>query len=193
VLLVRHGETEWSRSRQHTGRTDLPLTGEGRRRAEALRRPLRAAGPFALVLTSPLLRARATANLAGFAAEAQARDDLREWDYGAYEGRTTAAIREERPDWDLWRDGCPDGEQPADVAARVDRVVAELRALDGGRALVFGHSHCLRVLAARWLEQPGAFGRHLPLATAAVSALGYERESPALITWNGREPPVPER
>jgi broad specificity phosphatase PhoE len=181
VVLVRHGETEWSRSGRHTGRTDVPLTDAGRRAAAALARRL-AGREFALVLTSPLARAWDTAREAGFGERAEPRDDLMEWDYGEYEGRTTSEIRAERPQWSLWRDGCPGGEATADVAARADRVVAELRALDGD-ALVFAHGHLLRVLTARWLELPPEEGARFRLATAGTGELGWERQVTALVAW----------
>ena len=183
VLLVRHGQTEWSLSGQHTGSTDIPLTDEGRRQGEAL--GMRLAGrEFELVLSSPLGRALETCRLSGLADVAQVRDDLLEWDYGAYEGRTTADIRSDRPGWLLWRDGCPDGETAAQAGARVDRVIADLRDLDGDAA-VFAHGHILRVLAARWLELPPEEGGRFGLSTATVSVLGWEREVPVMWLWNG--------
>jgi len=182
VVLVRHGETEWTRTRQHTGRTDLPLTEEGREQARLVGEALRGR-TFGLVLTSPLRRAHETAELAGFGAAAQVREDLGEWDYGEYEGRTTKEIRSERPDWSLWRDGAPGGESPADVGRRADRVVEEIRAA-GVDTLVFGHGHQLRVLAARWLGLQPAEGRLFALDTGTVSALGYERETPVIRRWN---------
>src|SRR5438270_9098291 len=169
VYLVRHGETEWSRSGRHTGRTDVPLTAAGERVGAALAARL-AGVAFAHVFTSPLQRARRTAELAGFAAAAD--PDLMEWDYGDYEGLTTAELRVRRPGWDLFSDGCPGGESPDDVGRRADRVVARLRAL-AGNVLVFSHGHLLRVLAARWVRQPVGFARHLLLDTAAVGALGF--------------------
>ena len=181
LFAVRHGETEWSLSGQHTGRTDVPLTAAGRERAKQVGDML-VGHTFALVLTSPFSRARDTAALAGFP-EAVVDDDLREWDYGSYEGRKTLDIREERPGWFLWDDGVPDGEAIEDVAARADRVIARVREVDGD-VLVFAHGHILRVLAARWLEQPPGFGRHLILSPATLSILAHERESPALETWN---------
>jgi probable phosphoglycerate mutase len=182
VVLVRHGETEWTRTRQHTGRTDLPLTEEGREQARLVGEALRGR-TFGRVLTSPLRRAHETAKLAGFGAAAQAREDLGEWDYGEYEGRTTKEIRSERPDWSLWRDGAPGGESPADVGRRADRVVEEIRAA-GVDTLVFGHGHQLRVLAARWLGLEPAEGRLFALDTGTLSALGYERETPVIRRWN---------
>jgi broad specificity phosphatase PhoE len=182
VLLIRHGETEWSRSGRHTGRTDVPLTDLGRQQAELLGRRLRGRS-FALVLTSPLGRARETCRLAGLGEGALLRDELREWDYGDYEGITTPEIRSGRPGWFLWRDGCPGGETAAEVGTRADRVVAELRAA-GGDCAVFAHGHVLRVLAARWLGLPPEEGRLLGLSTATLSILGYERDTPVLWLWN---------
>jgi broad specificity phosphatase PhoE len=182
VVLVRHGETEWTRTRQHTGRTDLPLTQEGEAQARLVGEALRGRA-FPLVLTSPLRRAWETCELAGFGAVADARDDLAEWDYGEYEGRKTADIRAERSDWSLWRDGVPGGESPADVGRRADRVIAEIRAA-GVDTLVFGHGHQLRVLAARWLGLEPSDGRLFVLDTATVSILGYERENAAMLRWN---------
>jgi broad specificity phosphatase PhoE len=182
VVLVRHGETEWSRTGKHTGKTDIPLTDNGRRDAEVLR-SLLAGRRFARVLTSPLSRAAETCRLAGLGDPAEKREELLEWDYGDYEGRTTPEIREQRPDWSLWRDGCPGGERPGDVAARVDRLIAELRELDGDAAL-FAHGHVLRVLAARWIELGPEWGARLVLSTATLSALGWERETAAVTLWN---------
>jgi broad specificity phosphatase PhoE len=186
VLLVRHGQTEWSRDHRHTGRTDVPLTPDGQRQAEGLGRVL-AGRAFARVLTSPLSRAAETCRLAGFGDRAEARDELVEWDYGEYEGLTTASIREQRPDWSLWRDGCPGGESAGDVGARVDRVVAELRALDRD-AILFAHGHLLRVLTARWLALGPDSGALFALDTAALSALGWEREQPVIGLWNSEAP-----
>jgi probable phosphoglycerate mutase len=182
VVLVRHGETEWSRGGQHTGRTDIPLTEDGRRQSEHLGARL-GQRRFVLVLTSPLERAADTCRLAGLGAEAEVRDDLMEWDYGRYEGRTTSQIHTEAPGWDLWRDGCPGGESPADVSMRAERVIAELQPLTADAA-VFSHGHLLRVLAARWLGMPPEAGRSFSLATATVSILGYERETPVISLWN---------
>jgi probable phosphoglycerate mutase len=182
VWLIRHAETAWSRERKHTGRTDVPMTGEGRRTAEALRDGL-AGRSFTLVLSSPLSRAWETARLAGLGDAAQPRDELLEWDYGDYEGRTTKEIRAARPDWYLWRDGCPGGEAPADVQARVDRLLGDVLAADGDVALV-AHGHILRAVAARWLEAPVAHGGRLALDTGALSVLGFEREVRVLRRWN---------
>jgi probable phosphoglycerate mutase len=182
VVVVRHGETEWSRTGRHTGRTDVPLTECGRQQAQAVGAALRAR-TFSLVLTSPLERAAETCRLAGYGDVAELRDELVEWDYGAYEGRTTLDIRRERPGWTLWRDAVPSGESAADVGARVDRVIAALMALEGDAA-VFAHGHVLRVLAARWLGLEPAAGGLFALDTATISILGYERERPVLRSWN---------
>ena len=181
-MLVRHGETEWTRAGKHTGRTDIPLTERGREEARALEIELRGRR-FALVLTSPLARASETCRLAGLAETAALRDELMEWDYGAYEGRTTIEIRKERPGWTLWRDGVPDGETAAQVGGRADRVIRELRSA-GGDAAVFAHGHLLRVLAARWLGLEPAAGRLFALDPATVSILGHERETPVIRMWN---------
>jgi probable phosphoglycerate mutase len=182
VVLVRHGETEWSRDGKHTGRTDVPLTERGREQAEALGATLEGRR-FELVLTSPLQRASETCRLAGYGEVAQPREELREWDYGAYEGRKTVEIREEHPGWTLWRDGVPGGETAAQVGARVDGVIAELRSLAGDAAL-FAHGHVLRVLAARWLGLESAAGGLFALDTATISVLGYERETAVIRVWN---------
>ena len=186
IVLVRHGETEWSRASRHTGRTDVPLTDAGRREAEAVGGWL-AERSFARVLASPLVRARETCRLAGLEDRAQLRDELMEWDYGDYEGLTTPAIREDRPGWYLWRDGCPGGESPADVAVRVDRMLADLDGTEGDVAL-FAHGHVLRVLAAGWVGLGPDAGGLLALATATVSLLGFERESAVIRTWNASGP-----
>ena len=185
VVLVRHGATEWSRDGRHTGKTDIPLTEEGRRQARALGSRL-SAWPFALVLTSPLQRALDTCRLAGYEKQAQIRPELMEWDYGGYEGLTSKQIAEVNPDWSLWRDGGPGGEKAADVGRRVDRVIAQVRGVDGD-GLIFAHGHVLRVLAARWLGEPPEGGRHYALQTAALSILGYEHHDPVIQRWN--EPP----
>ena len=184
VVLVRHGETEWSEALRHTGRTDLPLTEAGEREARAVGAALRGR-TFALVLSSPLRRALETARLAGL--EPQVRDELAEWDYGDYEGKTTVEIRETVPDWTIWGYGAPGGESPAEVAARVDRVLAEVLATDGD-VLVFAHGHLLRVLCARWLELDPQDGRLFALDPATLSALGFEREQRVIRMWNA---PVP--
>ena len=184
VYLARHGETAWSLSGQHTGRTDLPLTERGERNARALGERLRGM-TFAKVLTSPLQRAVRTCDLAGFGAVAKIDPDLVEWDYGQYEGRRTAEIHAERPDWQLFRDGCPGGESPERIGARADRVVERVRDVKGD-VLVFSSGHFLRVFAARWLGLDASAGRYLLLSTASLSALGYEHNltEPAIRLWN---------
>ena len=182
IVVVRHGETEWSRSGRHTGRTDLPLTERGRQRARALAGEL-AGRRFALVLSSPLRRARETCELAGLGSVAELCDDLHEWDYGEYEGLTTSEIRERDPDWVLWRDGCPGGETPDQVGARADRVLARLRSA-GGDAIAFAHGHILRVVAARWIAMDPAAGARLALNAGALSTLGHERETEVIARWN---------
>ncbi len=184
LVLVRHGETEWSRDGRHTGRTDLPLTDEGLREAEQVV-PLLHGFTFERVLSSPLSRALETCRLAGLADGVEVRDELLEWDYGEYEGLTTAEIHQARPEWVLWRDGCPAGEQPVDVGARADRVLAELAAQEADVA-IFGHGHMLRVLTARWLELPPAEGARFVLSTATLSVLGWEHDWHAIRTWNAR-------
>jgi probable phosphoglycerate mutase len=184
---VRHGETEWSLSGQHTSSTDLPLTPLGGERAAALG-PALAGRSFAVVLCSPLRRAVETCAIAGFGDVAQPCEDLREWNYGAYEGLTTPQIRSQRPDWTLWRDGCPGGESPAEVAARADRVLARIAAAGtgsgSGDALLFAHGHILRVLAARWIGLDAAGGALLALGAGAIGTLGHERETRVLERWN---------
>jgi broad specificity phosphatase PhoE len=182
VVLVRHAETEWSRDGRHTGRSDIPLTDRGREVARALAGRV-GAWRFQLVLVSPSQRARETCALCGMDAEAQVRPDLLEWDYGDYEGLTSAQIYAERPDWVLWRDGCPGGESLADVGARADRVLAEVRAVEGDVA-VFSHGHLLRVLCARWIDLPPAGGGRLGLSTGAICVLGSEHRTPVIVRWN---------
>jgi broad specificity phosphatase PhoE len=182
VLLIRHGETEWSRSGQHTSRTDLPLLDEGRPGAEALGRRL-AGRSFALVLTSPLERARETARIVGLGDAAEVTGDLRELGYGSYEGLTTAEIRAGRPGWDLWRDGAPGGEPLAAASDRADRVIARVEAA-GGDVVLFSHGHILRILGARWLGLPPETAAGLALSTAALCDLGYERERRVVWLWN---------
>jgi probable phosphoglycerate mutase len=181
LTIIRHGATEWSASGRHTGRTDIPLDDDGRRAAAALA-PVLAGRSFAVVLTSPLSRARETAALAGFP-DAIVDADLLEWDYGDYEGRTTVDIRRERSDWLLWTDGVPGGEAIEAVGARADRVIVRVRAVSGD-ALVFAHGHVLRVLAARWIEFPPIGGMRLALDPARPSVLGYEREVAVIQEWN---------
>jgi len=184
ITLARHGETAWTLTRQHTGRTDLPLTERGEEEARRLGARLRGR-TFAMVLTSPLRRAAETCALAGLGARAESDSDLVEWDYGKYEGRTTAEIQAERPGWELFRDGCPGGESAAQVGERADRVVARLRANDGDVA-VFSSAHFLRVLTARWLGLEPSAGRFFLLGTASLSALSYEhdRAYPVVTLWN---------
>ena len=182
LTLVRHADTEWTATGQHTGRTDIPLTDHGRAVARALAPALRDR-EFALVLVSPLSRARETCELAGLGDGAVPTPDLLEWDYGDYEGLTTPQIRAQRPDWNLWRDGCPGGESPQEVGARVDRVIA--RALEApGDVALFAHGHVLRVLAARWIELPPGEGARLALSTGSLSLLGHERETRVVSEWN---------
>jgi broad specificity phosphatase PhoE len=184
--LVRHGGTEWSATGQHTGRTDIPLTPEGEMEAGRLRPRLHALN-FTRVYTSPLQRARRTCELVGFGDLAVVDPDLTEWDYGAYEGRRTVDIREECPDWDLFRDGCPNGENAAQVGARVDRVIDRLRR-DGTNTLLMAHAHVLRVLAARWIGLAPEGGRLLVLGTVSLSALSYDHglDEPVVRLWNDR-------
>jgi probable phosphoglycerate mutase len=182
IVLVRHGETEWSLSGRHTSRTDLPLLPVGRERAAALG-PLLDGWEFALVLRSPLRRARETCELAGFGDRAEVCEDLREWDYGEYEGLTTPEIREQRVDWNLWRDGCPGGEHPAEIGARADRVIERMHGA-GGDVLAFAHGHIFRVLTARWLRMEVAAGARFALRAGAICALGFERETEVIQLWN---------
>ena len=181
LWLVRHGETEWSRDGKHTSTTDLPLTEHGIEVARALA-PRLAGIDFAHVLTSPRQRARATAELVGFA-DATLDDDLVEWAYGDYEGVTTNEIRQTVPGWTVWSHPVPGGETPEEVTERLDRVIAKVRE-SSGRTLVFAHGHSLRALTARWLEQPITDGRYYRLDTSTLSVLGYERETPVLLRWN---------
>ena len=184
IYLARHGETAWSITGQHTGVTDLPLTERGERNAARLGERL-AGLVFTKVLTSPLQRAVRTCELAGLGAVADVDRDLVEWDYGDYEGIRTVEIRVKRPDWDLFRDGCPNGESPEQIGARADRVVHRVRAIKGN-VLIFSSGHFLRVLAARWLALKTAAGRFFMLNTASLSALSYEHEisHPAIQFWN---------
>lgn len=187
IYLIRHGETAWSLTGQHTGRTDVPLTENGERQALNLRGRLQGSA-FTHVLTSPLQRANRTCELAGFGATAQSIPDLMEWDYGDYEGKTTVTIREQQPGWNVFQQGCPHGESVEQVADRADRVVARLRQLDGVVA-VFSHGHFLRALAVRWVGLPLLAARHFTLDTASISILGYENHSPdnpVISVWNSR-------
>ena len=185
VYLARHGETAWSLTGQHTGLTDLPLTERGERNAQRLGERLKGL-TFGKVFTSPLRRASRTCELAGFGAVAEVDRDLVEWDYGQYEGRTGAEIRKERPDWQLFRDGCPGGESPKQVATRADRVVARARGVRGD-VLIFTSGHFMRVLASRWLGlEPSQNSRYFMLNTASLSAVGYEHDlsRPVIRLWN---------
>ncbi|HYA68955.1 MAG TPA: histidine phosphatase family protein [Acidimicrobiales bacterium] len=184
LILVRHGQTTWSRAGRHTGRTDLDLEEAGRRQADLLGRRL-AGHEFSTVLVSPLRRAEQTCALAGFGARSVVCEDLREWDYGAYEGRTTEEIRSERPGWSIWRDGVADGETLAEVATRAARLVAAVRSpSSAGDTLAFGHAHILRVVGMCWTGLDPAQGAHFVLEAASISVLGYERDTPAVIRWN---------
>jgi broad specificity phosphatase PhoE len=185
LYLVRHGETEWSRARRHTGRTDLPLSPVGEAEAKALGRHLDGLA-VDRVLSSPMARATATARLAGFGDRVEVTDALLELDYGEYEGRTTPEIRADRPDWDLFRDGCPGGETVEDAAGRARPLLAELTAA-GGRTLLFSHGHQLRVLTACYLGLPPEAARHLFLGTASLSVLAVEHRWPAILLWNEQE------
>ena len=182
IWLIRHGETEWSLSGQHTGRTDLPLTAAGERHAADIGRYL-AGRSFALVLTSPLQRARETCKLAGYGDVAQLEPDLQEWDYGAYEGRTSAQIQESVPDWTIWTSPVPQGETIQQVAARATRVI-ERASKAGGDVALFAHGHLLRILTACWLGLPPDDGKLFALGTASISVLGYERETRVIARWN---------
>jgi probable phosphoglycerate mutase len=193
VFAIRHGETAWSLTGQHTGTTDISLTDNGRRLAERIRSVLRK-NAFGLVLCSPMQRARETCALAGLGDKAVIDSDLAEWNYGKYEGLTPKQIHEVTPDWLIFRDGCPGGETPDQVGARVDRVIARSRAVNGDVAL-FGHGHVLRVLVARWIGLPAGGGQHFLLGTGTLCVLGYYRDIPAVRVWNrslrpeGRERP----
>jgi broad specificity phosphatase PhoE len=182
IWLARHGETEWSRSGRHTGRTDIPLTETGRKQAAALGERLRG-HPFALVLTSPRSRAADTARLAGFGDVMVVDEDLSEWDYGDFEGRKTDEIREQHPDWTIWRGPWPGGESIDQVAARADRILQRAGTIDGD-VLIFSHGHLLRVLAARWLGREPEAGGMFALSTATISLLGWEREAAVIERWN---------
>lgn len=183
VYAIRHGETAWSLSGQHTGTTDIPLTDNGRKLAEKLR-PVLAKQTFALVLVSPMQRARDTCAIAGLSAAAVVDDDLREWNYGDYEGITSKVIHETNPGWQVFRDGAPGGESPDQVAARADRVIARARAVEGDVAL-FAHGHILRVVAARWIGLPAQGGENFLLGTGTLCVLGNYRGTPAIDVWNG--------
>ncbi len=183
IVLLRHGQTEWSAAGRHTSYTDVALTPDGERQAEALQKAI-AGRHFAAVVSSPRRRARDTAALAGLAIT-QIDDDLAEWNYGEYEGRTTDEIHRDRPEWSLWRDGCPGGESPEQVGARLDRVLARAtEALAGGDVALVGHGHCLRVAGARWVGLPVSAGGLLALSTGTVCVLGYEHRHPVVQSWN---------
>jgi len=182
LWLFRHGETAWSLSGAHTGKTDLPLTDAGRARATVMGQYLKGR-PFALVLTSPLARARETCRLAGYGDVAQIEPNLLEWNYGDYEGRTTTEIRKQRPDWSLWADGVPNGETVAQVGERAGAVI-ERAAKASGDVALFAHGHILRILTARWLGLEPAAGRLFALGTGSLSILGYERETRVIMLWN---------
>lgn len=184
LVAVRHGETAWSRSGQHTGRTDLPLLDEGRSMATRLREPL-SAWTFSAVWTSPLSRARETCALAGYGGVAEPREELLEWNYGAFEGKTKEEIRATHPHWLIWNEGAPGGESASDVGLRADRIVTSARA-QTGPVLVFAHGHLLRVLGARWLGLPPTDGRLFTLGTAALSVLGFDSDGdqPVIHRWN---------
>jgi probable phosphoglycerate mutase len=182
VFLIRHGETEWSLSGQHTGSTDIPLTVNGEAAARLLA-PVLADRDFSLVLCSPLQRARRTCELAGLGGQASIDPDLAEWNYGSYEGLTPAAIREQHPDWLVFRDGCPAGESPAEVGERVDRVISRVRQ-NGGRVALFAHGHVFRVFVARWIELSPSHGAHFLLDTSTLTILSYYRGIPAVKCWN---------
>jgi broad specificity phosphatase PhoE len=187
LWLVRHGETEWSLSGQHTSRTDLPLTEEGELQAVAIGKLL-VGRQFDAVLSSPLQRAVNTAKLAGFGDRVQTTDALVEVDYGEYEGLTTKEIWERAPGWELFRDGSPGGETPEQVAERIDALLAHVDSL-GTSVLLFGHGHCMRAIGARFLRMPVTFGAHLRLDPSSVSILSHERDGPAIVVWNRRVPP----
>jgi broad specificity phosphatase PhoE len=183
IWLIRHGETEWSKSGQHTGTTDIALTEAGREQASALE-PLLAKEHFDLVLTSPLSRAQETCKLAGLGDKASIEPDLHEWNYGIYEGRKTADIRKETPDWSVWTSPMPEGEVAADVGSRAQRLIDKLLATDATQIALFSHAHFLRTFAAQWATGSPALGEHLALDTASVSVLGFERDARVIRKWN---------
>ena len=182
IYLIRHGETEWTLSGKHTGRTDIPLTQNGQDQSLKIGTYLKGMG-FQKVLTSPLIRAKETCRLAGLFTHALVDEDLREWNYGDYEGITSAEIRKKDPHWTIFTAGAPGGESVADMGARANRILGTIRSIPGDVA-VFSHGHFLRALAARWLDMPVAFGQQLVLSPASLSILGFEKEKPAIITWN---------
>jgi broad specificity phosphatase PhoE len=183
IYLIRHGETEWARDGRHTGRTDIPLTDTGREQAGFLL-PIFDDVKFSRIFSSPLQRALETAKLAGVGSRVELENDLKEWDYGDYEGITTQQIRERVPGWTIWTHPCPNGERIEEVSQRADRVVAKLRSFEGHIA-IFSHGHFLRVLVCRWIDLPADNGRHFLLGTSTLSVLGYEKDVPAIKTWNG--------
>jgi len=182
MVLVRHGETEWTLSGQHTGRTDIPLTERGRKQARLLE-PLLSTADFALVLSSPLQRARETCELAGLGPRMEIEPDLMEWDYGEYEGLTSKEIKRSAPNWMVFTDGCPGGETPEQVGARVDRLIHRIRPV-AGRVALFAHGHLLRVFVARWIGFPPSAGQHFLLDTSTVGVLGYYQGVAAVKRWN---------
>jgi broad specificity phosphatase PhoE len=186
IWLIRHGETEWSKSGQHTGTTDIALTERGREQASALA-PLLAAQTFDVVLTSPMQRAIETCKLAGLSAQSKVEPDLHEWNYGIYEGRKTVDIRKETPDWSVWTSPIPEGENLADVGARAQKVIDRLLATGAARVALFSHAHFLRCFAAQWATGSPALGAHLALDTAALSVLGFERDIRAILKWNHQQ------
>lgn len=187
IWLIRHGETEWSKSGQHTGSTDIALTGRGREQAAALK-PMLAAQTFDRVLTSPMQRAIDTCQLAGLGDRAQVEPALHEWNYGIYEGQRTADIRKEQPDWSIWRSPMPEGEDVTQVGARAQALIDHLLGLDARHIALFSHAHFLRTLAAVWMTGDASLGEHLVLDTAAVSVLGFERDVRAVLKWNLQAP-----
>lgn len=183
IYLIRHGETEWALDGRHTGNTNIPLTARGREQAVYLE-PIFHEVEFERIMSSPLDRALETARIAGLGDRVLTSDNLREWDYGKYEGITTKEIRQTVPGWTVWTHSCPDGESPEDVGRRADRIIDEVKPIKGNVAL-FSHGHFLRVLAARWVGFPPQAGKHFLLGTSTLSILGYEHEYPAIKTWNG--------
>jgi broad specificity phosphatase PhoE len=182
LWIVRHGETEWSASGRHTSHTDLPLTPAGRDQARGDADTLAGVG-FSLVLSSPLLRARETCRLCGFESAAELCEELREWDYGDYEGLTSPQIHEQRPEWSLWRDGCPGGESPQQIGARIDRLLERVAAVDGD-VVCFAHGHILRSLTARWCEMDVSAGARFALVTAGIGVLGHEHATAVISRWS---------
>lgn len=182
IYLIRHGETEWTKSNQHTGLTDIPLTDKGRSQAIELKEHLKGL-QFKKVFCSPLIRAKETCEIAGFFEHAKIDEDLYEWNYGDYEGKTTEEIRKTDPKWDIFTSGAPRGESIADVGARARKMIGKVHAVEGDVAL-FSSSHFLRSLTCKWLNQPLSFGKHILLSTASISILGTHREDPVILLWN---------